>query len=192
MIPCLRVVALIAITLAAVGCSETNLARPLSGANLAAARVLAQGVPQSTFRVDQFAIRAAVNGVPAPEGTGLPNVKHVVIDPLGVVPLAVHLEVQGVNNEAWRTLGLDGQRAYAGAVLAAVADVFPLLPSDYRWRQARVVVKVWERARELITLEAIDRDEDDPYCFYKVRVGTAYWDCYQPSVAVATEAPRED
>jgi len=52
--------------------------------------------------LDEFAIRAIINDVPVPAGTGLPNIERVIIDPSSVVALAVHLMVKGVDNPPFR------------------------------------------------------------------------------------------
>ena len=70
----------------------------------AAARVKAHPpgrVAASVPRFDEFAVRAIVNQVPAPPGTGLPGTESVIIDPESMVPLTFNLRVAGVDNAAW-------------------------------------------------------------------------------------------
>jgi hypothetical protein len=94
---------------------------------------------------DEFAVRAIVKSVPAPVGTGLPNIERLAIEPEGLVPFTVHLIVEGVDNAAWQGLEDDARQSYVEEIAAGMAALYPEVETTKRWKTVYYVVKVHER-----------------------------------------------
>lgn len=135
----------------------------------------------------EFWIRAAVHQVPPPAGTGLPNVRQVVITPLRPTMFAVHLEVDGVDNPAWSDLPAEEKVQYARDVLHAVARAVPTQGPDAEHASMWIAVKVWDWFS--VPKEMSHHELDDLACRRVVRT-VARWECYGGvSASVSSEIP---
>lgn len=107
---------------------------------------------------DEFAVRAIVNSVPSPGGTGLPNIESVIIDSGSVVPLTINLSIEGVDNAAWNALALDERRRYADEVLGAIAAAYPEVEAAHGWSTDYYILDIWERFSLPLTADTADLD----------------------------------
>jgi len=171
----------------------TGLSAPAIAAALRAraaarpARAEAGGMRAPLF--DEFAIRAIINDVPVPAGTGLPNIERVIIDPSSVVALAVHLMVKDVDNPAWAAVSTKERMQYADDVVAALTAKYPEADAAHRWTESYYVVTVWERFRVPQGLEVIDDAGDAVVCFRGERIWDRFLECRGVGVSGMVKVP---
>ena len=151
------------------------------------ARAEAGGMRAPLF--DEFAIRAIINDVPVPAGTGLPNIERVIIDPTSVVALAVHLMVEDVDSPAWAALSTKERMQYADDVVAALTAEYPEVEPAHRWSSSYYVMTVWERFRVPQGLEVIDDAGDPVVCFRGERIWDRFLECRGVGVSGMAKVP---
>lgn len=134
----------------------------------------------------EFRIRTAVNAVPGPEGTGLPNVRRVGISSSGPFTVSVHLEVVGVDNPAWLSIADADRLRYADEVLDAVAAAASPLAWQAQPTSAWVAVKVWDWF--VVPKDSHDFEPDDAACRRMERAWDR-WECYGVAVSLSMELP---
>ncbi|HEY3118582.1 MAG TPA: hypothetical protein VGK54_17705 [Chloroflexota bacterium] len=148
------------------------------------------GVPTTTDSdstanwMSKAAVMAAVNQVPAPVGTGLPNVKAIQVEPNKIFTVLVRLEVDGIDNPAWDDLPVGEQHAYASDVAQSVrASMSELtLPPGHGIAYVRVGIWGWHR------VSGAEEDFTERYCRTRaLSQGADYWECYLPEVAAMEE-----
>jgi len=135
--------------------------------------------------VREATIRAAVEGVHGPAGTGLPGIAKIEYQPVGIPPMVeVYLELAGVNNPSWAALSDEQQHAYAQHVLDAIGRVLPTTsPTGAR---SEVVVKV----RIFATVQRQEDIDVEDSAYQGCRQLTAGLDwCHETALSEETPIP---
>ncbi|HEY3118585.1 MAG TPA: hypothetical protein VGK54_17720 [Chloroflexota bacterium] len=125
----------------------------------------------------EFRTRAAINRVPAPAGTGLPNVAAVRIRQRGAVLVDVDLRVAGLDNLSWLNLAAAGRAEYARRVAEAVGAVaHEIWLTDSR--HAYVAIQIWHRSTERRDLSG--PEAGDTTCA-QLQIRVDRWECQGPT-----------
>lgn len=130
------------------------------------------------------AVMAAISGVPAPIGSGLPNVKAIQVEPTQIFAVLARLEVEGMDNPAWDELTVDEQQSYANEVASSIRAALPDLtvPAGYSTAYVRVGIWGWHR------VPGATEDLAERYCRTRaLSAGADYSECYLPEVTAMVE-----
>jgi len=141
----------------------------------------------ATPRFDEFAVRMAVNRVPAPAGTGLPGIESIIINPESVLPLTVNLRVAGVDNPAWKRLTTEEQFQYADQILRALVATYPEVETHHRWNMAYFSVNIVESFVVAGPLEPAN--PDSPFVCSRARNRGLSRECSGPGIGAIVTVP---